>query len=33
MVAEETIRSLTNEKLILTQKISKLEKKNAEEVK
>ncbi|GAU28076.1 hypothetical protein TSUD_223170 [Trifolium subterraneum] len=32
MVAEETIKSLTNEKLILTQKISKLEKKNAEEI-
>ncbi|MCH86712.1 kinesin-like calmodulin-binding protein, partial [Trifolium medium] len=32
MVAEETIKTLTNEKLILTQKISKLEKKNAEEI-
>ena len=30
--AEETIKSLTNEKLILEQKLSRLEKKNSEEV-
>jgi len=33
MVAEETIKGLTNEKLVLRQKISELEKKNTEEVK
>ena len=32
VVAEETIKSLTNEKLILEQKLSRLEKKNSEEV-
>ncbi|XP_061341742.1 kinesin-like protein KIN-14E [Gastrolobium bilobum] len=32
LVAEETVKSLTNEKLILEQKLSVLEKKNAEEI-
>lgn len=32
LVAEESIKSLTNEKLILTQKLSEAEKKNAEEI-
>lgn len=32
MVAEETIKCLTNEKLVLRQKISELEKKNTEEI-
>ena len=32
LVAEETIKSLRSEKLILEQKLSELEKKSAEEV-